>query len=325
MGISVFKKSRGLKEEIDIKEAFNIWNMLRSRYHSVDTIRLFQNLTHDRDFDIILGQLLDEWKKYIELYEDKAKKLQLKVPNRPPYDYETSVQVDQFSDGYIYRGIYNGILADMYPLVTAYRTTTTNDSVRQIIQDDLVEHLSSFELLYKYGKLKGWMDEPPAYKTFAPTTTEPLTAGEAFHILDHISHRYHQIQLTELYLTFTHDKDFQLILSQGAKSLEKQVSMLQEIALKYEVGLPNQQPASISVPIDPEAVSDAFLYAAILNGIQSAIDLHVRAVIETIRNDSLRRIYYQLFIEQVQIHERILKYGKAKGWLIVVPMFSHQA
>ncbi len=41
MGISIFKKLRGLKEEIDIKEAFNIWNMLRSRYHSTDTVRLF--------------------------------------------------------------------------------------------------------------------------------------------------------------------------------------------------------------------------------------------------------------------------------------------
>jgi spore coat protein CotF len=320
MGISIFKKSRG-KEEIDIKEAFNIWNMLRSRYHSADTVRLLQNITHDRDFDIILGQLLDEWKKYIELYEDKAKKLQLKVPNRPPYDYKTSVKVDQFTDAYIYRHIYNGIIADMYPLVTGYRTTTTNDSVRQIIQDDLVEHLSSFELMYKYGKLKGWMDEPPAFKTSAPTTTEPITAGEAFHLLDHISHRYHQIQLTEFYLSFTHDKDFRLILSQGAKNLEKQVASLQEIAMKYEINLPNQHPASTQVPIEPEAATDALLYAAIFNGIQSAIDLHVRAVIETIRNDSLRRIFYKLFTEQVEMHERYLKYGKAKGWLMVVPVF----
>lgn len=179
MGISVFKRSRGLKEEIDIKEAFNIWNMLRARYHSVDTVRLFHNITHDHDFDVILGQLLDEWKKYIQLYEDKAESLQLKVPKRPPYDYKTRVQVSQFTDQYIYRSIYNGIIAEMYPLVTAYRTSTTNESVRKIIQDDLVEHLSGFELMYKYGKLKGWMAEPPAFKTFKPEGTEALTAGEA--------------------------------------------------------------------------------------------------------------------------------------------------
>lgn len=58
------------------------------------------------------------------------------------------------------------------------------------------------------------------------------------------------------------------------------------------------------------------MYEVILSGMQSAIDLHVRAVIETIRNDSLRRIFYQLFQAELKMHERILKYGKAKGWII---------
>jgi hypothetical protein len=325
MGISVFKKSRGLKEEIDIKEAFNIWNMLRSRYASVDTVRLFQNITHDHDFDIILGQLLDEWKKYIQIYEDKAESLQLKVPKRPPYDYKTSVQVSQFTDEYIFKKIYNDLIAGLYPLITAYRTSTTNESVRQIILDDLIEHLSGFELLYKFGKLKGWMDEPPAFKTSKPQRNEALTAGEAFHILDHISHRYHQIYLTKFFLSLTHDREFQLILSQGAKNLEKEVAMLQEVALKHEVGLPPRPPASIQVPVEPEAVEDSFLYEVILSGMQSAIDLHVRAVIEAIRNDSLRGTFYQLFQAELKMHERILKYGKAKGWIITVPIFSNPA
>ena len=325
MGISVFKKSRGLKEEIDIKEAFNIWNMLRARYANMDTVRLFQNLVHDRDFDIIIGQLLDEWKKYIKLYEDKAESLKLKVPKRPPYDYKTSAQVPQFTDEYIFKKIYNDLIADLYPLITAYRTSTTTDSVRKIIHDDLMEHLKSFELFYKYGKLKGWMEEPPAFKTFKPEPTEALTAGEAFHILDHISHRYHQIFLTKFFLSLAHDREFQLILSQGAKILEKEVAMLQEIALKHEVQLPSRPPASIQVPVEPEAIEDKFLYEVILSGMQSAIDLHVRAVIETIRNDSLRRTFYQLFQAELKMHERILKYGKAKGWIITVPVFGNPA
>ncbi len=323
MGISVFKKSRGLKEEIDIKEAFNIWNMLRTRYANVDTVRLFQNLTHDRDFDIILGQLLDEWKKFIKLYEDKAESLKLKVPKRPPYDYKTSVHVSQFTDEYMFKKIYNDLIADLYPLITAYRTSTTNDSVRKMIHDDLIDHLKGFELLYKYGKLKGWMDEPPALKTSKPQGSEALTTGEAFHILDHLTHRYHQIFLTKFFLSLAHDKEFQLILNEGAKNLEKDVATLQEIALKHEVQLPYRHPASIQVPIEPEAIEDKFLYEAILSGMQSAIDLHVRAVIETIRNDSLRDNFYKLFEVELKMHEKILKYGKAKGWIITVPVFGN--
>jgi hypothetical protein len=322
MGISIFKKSKGLKEEIDIKEAYNIWSMLRARYHSVDTIQIFKDIAHDREFIILLGKLADEWNKYIKQYENHAVSFQLKVPKRPPYDYRTSTKINQFSDRYIFTRVFNDIIAQLYPLVTAYRTSTTNDSVRKTIQNDLREHVGSFELVYKFGKLKGWMDEPPAYKTSKTTTNESLSTGAAFHILDHVSQRYHQLQLTKFFLSFAHDKDFRLILSQGVKRIEKEAAMLQEIALKHEVQLPIRPPVSMQVPVEPETAEDSFMYQVILSGMQSAIDLHVRAVLETIRNDTLRAVFYQLLDDELSMHENILKYGKAKGWIITIPIYA---
>jgi len=80
LGISIFKKSRGLTEETDIKEAFNIWSMLRARYHSVDTINIFKDIAHDSDFILVLIGLADDWNKHIQKYEAKALSFQLKVP-----------------------------------------------------------------------------------------------------------------------------------------------------------------------------------------------------------------------------------------------------
>ncbi|MCR3922719.1 MAG: DUF3231 family protein [Firmicutes bacterium] len=322
MGISIFKKSRGLKEEIDIKEAYNIWSMMRARYHSVDTIQIFKDIAHDRDFIIMLGRLADSWNKFIYEYEAQAVKFKLKTPIRPPYDYRTSAKINQFTDRYIFTRVFNDIVAQLYPLVTAYRTTTTNDLVRKIILNDLKEHVQSFELVYKYGKLKGWMDEPPAYKTAKTVVTEMLTTGEAFHLLDHISHRYHQLQLTKFFLSFAHDKEFRLILNQGVKTLEKETEILQELSLQHEIQLPIRPPHSMLVPVEPETAEDSFMYQAILIGMQTAIDLHVRAVLETIRNDALRKVFYQLFEDELVMHENILKYGKAKGWIIAVPIYA---
>lgn len=53
---------------------------------------------------------------HIKMYEDKAKKYQLKVPNRPPYDYKTSAKISQITDKYIFTRVYNDIVAQMYPL-----------------------------------------------------------------------------------------------------------------------------------------------------------------------------------------------------------------
>jgi hypothetical protein len=322
LGISIFKQSRGLKQEIDIKEAFNLWNMLRARYHSTDTIRLLKDMTHDRDFTMLLTNLVNEWDKHIQQYEDAAKALQLKVPKRPPYDYRTSAKINQVTDDFIFKRIYNDIVAQMYPLITAYRTSTTNDMLRKIIRNDLEKHLENFEMVYKYGKLKGWMDEPPAYKTSKSKLTEALTTGEAFHILDHIAQRYHQLQLTQFFLSFAHDKEFRLILSQGIKRLETEAKTLQELCLKYEILLPSRPPVSTPVTIEPESAEDSFMYEVILSGMQSAIDLHVRAVIECIRNDGLRSVFYDLFATELKMHESTLKYGKAKGWIITIPIYS---
>jgi hypothetical protein len=97
------------------------------------------------------------------------------------------------------------------------------------------------------------------------TKTESLTTGEAFHVLDHVSHRYHQLQLTKFFLSFAHDKEFRFILNQGVKKLEKETAMLQEIALKHEVQLPIQPPISMQVPVEPETAEDSFMYQVILS------------------------------------------------------------
>lgn len=322
MGISIFKQSKGLKEEIDIQEAFNIWNALRARYHSVETIQLLKNFIHDKDFTVVLGGFLDQWTKSAEKYEELIEQFKIKSPTKPPRDFAITVKINHIADDLVYRRIYNDLTSQMYFLATAYRSSVTNDHVRKIIRADLESHLKNFDTLYKYGKLKGWMDDPPAYKTAKAVVNEPLAVSEAFHILDHIGMRYHQLQLTKYFLNFAHDKDFRLILSQGKKSLEKQIKMLEEKALKYEVPLPNQPPASVAVAMDPETMEDRFMYMAIYTGIQNAVDLHVRAVIETIRNDSLRTFSYDLFTNEMGMYENYLKYGKAKGWISSTPIYA---
>jgi len=192
MGVSTFKKSKGLQEQIDIQEAFNIWNSLRVWYHSKETVQFMNNFVQDHDFDLLLGK----WQGSIEKYEKLAEKLQLKVPKNPPEDFKTSMRINELRDDLIYRRVYHDLTAELFFLTNAYRSSTTNDNVRQVIRHDLTSHLNDFELLYKYGKLKGWHDEPPAYKTAKPVKNESLAVSEAFHILDHIGQRYHQLQLT---------------------------------------------------------------------------------------------------------------------------------
>lgn len=282
----------------------------------------FKNFVHDRDFDLVLNTLLNHYEKQALILEQQAQKYKIEVPQRPPYKIKTSVQVDVITDTYIFRNIYNGVVSQLFSLMTAFRSTTTNDSLRKIIADDLKQHLKDFETLYKYGKLKGWQEDPPAYKTAKPVKYEPLSTTEAFHLWDNISLRYSQTQLTELFIGFAHDKEFIAILTMGKKNLDKQARALEEEAIKYEIALPQRPPSHVAVPMDPESLQDRFMFNEIFKGIQNAIDLHIRAVIETIRNDSLRTMLMGYWEDEIVMYDKILKYGKMKGWVNTPPMYN---
>ena len=124
------------------------------------------------------------------------------------------------------------------------------------------------------------------------------------------------------FIDFVHDADFKIVLQKGIELMEKQVSMLEQEALKYDVQLPNRPPASMKGPIDPETLTDRFMYSTILAGILSAVDMHIRAVLETIRNDGLRKIWLDLYNEELTAYDKFLKYGKAKGWTKPVPIYG---
>lgn len=322
MGISIFKEQKGMQKQIDIQEAFNIWNMLRARYHSADTLRFLNNFVHDRELSLVIGQFTEDMDGSIKRFEEQVEKLKIKAPNRPPREHKTSAQIDEMSDRFIYRLVYNNLMSELQFIFSAYRTTMTDDKLRSIIRIDLKEHVKQFEIMYKYGKLKGWVDEPPAYKTAKSTKNEPISLSEAFHIRNHISQRYEQLQLTKFFLSFAHDKEFRAILNQGISTLEDEINLLENEGIKYEVPLPDRPPASVAVPMDPETMEDSFMYKQILKGIQDALDLHTRAAVDIIRNDYLRKHILRLYEKELDLHDKFVKYGKLKGWIQVLPTYA---
>jgi len=52
------------------------------------------------------------------------------------------------------------------------------------------------------------------------------------------------------------------------------------------------------------------------------MDLHLRAVVETTRNDSIRRMFTQFLSTEVEVFDKYLRYGKVKGWLHPAPLYT---
>lgn len=131
--------------------------------------------------------------------------------------------------------------------------------------------------------------------------------------------RYDQWQLTQYYLSITHDNDFKAVLLKGLVTLESQIKTLEKKCEQFEIPLPDRPAKTQKAVADPDVMEDRFLYRSILTGIQSSISLHVRAAIETVRNDELRKLFMDYLKEELSIYKNYFKYGKIKGWINIFP------
>ena len=98
--------------------------------------------------------------------------------------------------------------------------------------------------------------------------------------------------------------------------------LLEGLSAKFEIPSPERPPSSMKSKVDPEIMEDKFVYRTIFTGLQFATELHIRAVIGTIRNDSLREIFFDYLKTELNTYDKFVKYGKLKGWLHVVPMYT---
>ncbi len=320
--ISLFKKAVTGSERLSAVESFNIWDMLRARYISIETYQLNINFAHDRDFLLLLRNHLKSFQKQAEELEKLSKKHKVKVTSRPPEYIKFSATVDSITDKRIYRRVFFDLIAELYTLNRSVRSSIINDQLRKTFIKFLLSHLDNYEELYKYGKLKGWAEIEPAYKTGKVVDKEPVSVSEAGHIFEHINHRYDQIHLTKFYTNFIHDTEFKMMLEIGENRLDKQLKQLVKKADEFEVPLPERPPESQEAVIDSETMEDKFAYRTIQKEMQDAIDLHIRAVVETIRNDNLRGLFFEYLKDELDLYDKFVKYGKLKGWLRVEPMYE---
>jgi len=320
--VSIIKKVKNRDESLDIQEAFNVYNLLKTRYVSIQTVQLFKNFVHDVGWEIILDKFQKDFEKQIVILDELGRKFRIVLPNRPPVGIKFATRINDITDDYIYKTIYHDLVAQLLFLIQSVRSTGTNDNLRNIIVKDLIIHLEDFDTLYRFGKLNGWEETYPNYKTSTKQAKEELSASEAFHIWDHITMRYEQIELIGIFSSFAHDTEFKVILEHASNIYNKQINTLEQLALKLNVPLPNRPALPVTSPIDPETVTDRFMYRIVLNLEFTSLDTHVTAIIETIKNEALRKLWGELLTTELEYYDKYLKFGKMKGWTRVVPIYG---
>lgn len=310
--------------QVDCQEAYNLWDALVSRYNAIQQMQILHNFVHDKDFSLLLKHA------YMELMDKQANKLeqimnayQLALPKRPPQHIKTPANVEAYEDRFIAAIAINMIQENITQQIRFIRTTLTNESVRKTFIDFLGEGADLYDTAIKYVKLKGWLSIPPLYKQTPSDSKESLDSGEAYQLWDHLAARYDTIEKTQKYQNFAHDVDFKTLLVIGLQTvLEKQANLLEKECAKFGILQPSRPPKSISTNEGMDLYDDELIFRDIFTGMQFIMELHSTALKQTTTNDRLRSLYRKFLDQEIDALNNWINYGKMKGWLRPIPMFS---
>lgn len=150
-----------------------------------------------------------------------------------------------------------------------------------------------------------------------------IHSGESYILWAQLIARYDSSELVDIILNYSKDLDFKLLIQKGLDSVCKpQIKELEKAVGHYRIPFPARPPKSQNLPTNAEAFRDEFLYKLLLDGCQTALIKHVKAINICI-NDSLRNMFLKFFNQEAHLYDNLVKYGKLKGWLDNAPTYKN--
>ncbi|KAF1084154.1 hypothetical protein SPSYN_02558 [Sporotomaculum syntrophicum] len=152
------------QQKISVTDVFHLWNHLIQRYHIIYLTNIFENFAHDEDLRLILKLGKKTLDKHISLLEKNMTAYGIALPVRPPKQTQFTVNIEAFTDRYIFRRVLRGIQSFL-PTHTMAFMHSTSPSIREMFLTFLIEELKLYDRFIEYGKLKSYVIIPPMYKT----------------------------------------------------------------------------------------------------------------------------------------------------------------
>lgn len=156
----------GTKEVIDAAEAFHLWDNLTFRYDNILQTEFYKDLVKDLDLKALITVGLQiVLKEEASILEKECLKFGIPLPKHPERVVALPAGMKfEVRDDYIFRVILMGMIGATNIHVSAVKQSVTNDRVRKLFIKLLLSEIDIFNNFILYGKLKGYLNEPPKYK-----------------------------------------------------------------------------------------------------------------------------------------------------------------
>lgn len=162
--ISEIGKSLEDKQKtLNTSEVYHLWNHLVQRYNVIYITNLLDNFVKDDDLKLVLNHGNKVLTKHIKLLEEELLNYGVPLPLRPPKQVQKTENSELISDRLIYRRILRGIQAFL-PVHTMAFIHSTSPKIRDLFMSFMSEEIKIYDKYLEYGKIKGYVLEPPGYR-----------------------------------------------------------------------------------------------------------------------------------------------------------------
>ncbi len=318
-----FKKPDERQRLIDVREVFNIWDVLKSKYDAIEHLDMWYQLVHDADLRVLIARYSSTLKQSKVQLEKMLEKYAINGPDQGRLASNWAANSEVLSDEVMATYMLLYVQEHMENLLRAVRTSVTNDEIRVVFIQSLKRTIEHYDPFVKYLKLKGWMEVCPLYVNAPSDLEEKITCAGVAHLWDHLTLRYDNIRQTKYLLSFVHDIDLKMILQRGLDKIVKQAGILEIECQRFGISLP-KRPSEVIVSAEATNsyfIGDDHIYRLVLDGLQGASIMHADALKQCTYNDRIRDIFKKMLLEEVDFYNSFVKYGKTKGWMAPMPTY----
>ncbi|ODA41925.1 DUF3231 family protein [Desulfosporosinus sp. BG] len=157
------KSIREKQRIINVVEVFYIWDVLVTKLDALETVQIFEHMIKDNDLAIIKNKVKEGLLEGIDDMEALMREYDLPFPMRPPADVSSIVHIEAISDRDIFQMFYE-VIAAFFPILGIGFMQSTTPDVRKGLKNHLLLTMELQEMLVEYGKLKGFLNQPPVYR-----------------------------------------------------------------------------------------------------------------------------------------------------------------
>ncbi|MFW6311656.1 MAG: DUF3231 family protein [Nanoarchaeota archaeon] len=309
------------QSQLSASEVHRIWEKTKYRYLIINNILMVSNYVHDLDFNYKLRRLKNSYENEAMILENLLKKYAIKSPEPNITNIEAPSNSELISDKEIARTIQSIIQLAVLKCIKVLDDSILNDDIRQTLLKITRSEIEKYFDYVRYIKAKGWIENPPLYPNVKGNTT--ISANEVWELWDHLNYRYTNMQQTKVFQAHVSDKDLQLILGRGLSILEGQIKQLEEILINLGINLPHKHPLNFPEPESKQNYDDKFTFSLLFNSMKNATIIHGYALQEIIINEKIMKLFKDLFFIELELMDNLIKYGKIKGWMPLVPIYRN--